>query len=507
MAFGSETKTASERDDYPMLPSPVGPLHFGWHVRMALHLVIGSKHFISQVTWFGSHRHEISCCKLKLQMRLFVVGTKALARNKTNHLIWGNCILFTLFGTPFICHQQDFHSDVGMPPTREKGSHLPPGTPKLGELRDGHDSATVPTAKPDLGSSSLLGGCWSVEPNQGCQKCDSSSGDGTGTLDGLVGSHTRLAVYPALAIHYHRVVIHASLDTRFKGEVSSDLPGYHQTTKVTLTEGSPERSGYMHMDKQVTHSILDMLFSMRGTETGKVEGLWLINRPKHLVPEYPDDSPEVWWCSPFIVPSLCSTRHPHDIMNWHHDHLLWSSSGKTTAHAHQNCQHSCAHLLASSPEPPNTTNASEPLRLFLNPIFVPVTYILGKGKIYNKLSISITTMVLKRLNFSCPTNRKIDACMGKEKKFQNSGQNQINKTGLLSVPKLITVEEGIPTPNDIIGCSHDIISGGNPAINKLKYQLELIYVYKSADSWYWHNWYLHEWPVLFTVHLTWKLKI
>ena len=35
-------------------------------------------------------------------------------------------------------------------------------------------------------------------------------------------------------------------------EEGSDLPGYCQTTKVTLTEDSPERSGYMHMDKQVT---------------------------------------------------------------------------------------------------------------------------------------------------------------------------------------------------------------------------------------------------------------
>ena len=77
-----------------------------------------------------------------------------------------------------------------------------------------------------------------------------------------------------------------------RGE-GSDLPGYHQTTKVTLTEGSPERSGYMHMDKQVAHSMLDMLFSMKGTETAKVKGLWLINRPKCLVPEYPDNSPEV----------------------------------------------------------------------------------------------------------------------------------------------------------------------------------------------------------------------
>ena len=153
-----------------------------------------------------------------------------------------------------------------------------------------------------------------MEPTQGCQKCDSSSGVGTGTLDGLPGSHTRLAIYPDLAIHYWRVVICALLNTRFKGDVGSDLPSYHQITKVTLTEGSPERSGCMHMDKQVTHSILDMLFSMRGTETAKVEGRWLLNGPKHLVPEYPDDSPEVWWCSPFIVPSLYSMRDPCDVI-------------------------------------------------------------------------------------------------------------------------------------------------------------------------------------------------
>ena len=174
---------------------------------------------------------------------------------------------------------------------------------------------------------------------------------GTGILDGLAGSHTRLAIYPTLAICYRRVVIHALLDTRFKGEVGSDLPGYHQTTKVTLTEDSPERSGYMHMDKQVTHSILDMLFFMRGTETAKVDGLWLIKRPQCSVPEYPDDRLEVQWCSPFIVPSLYSMRDPHDIISWHHDHLLWSSSGKTTAHAHGNCQCSSAHLPSSLLEP------------------------------------------------------------------------------------------------------------------------------------------------------------
>ena len=98
-------------------------------------------------------------------------------------------------------------------------------------------------------------------------------------------------------------------------EEGSDLPGYCQTTKVTLTESSPDRSGYMHIDKQVTLSTLIMLFSMRGTRTAKVEGLWLANRPKHLVPEYPDNSPKVWLCSPFIVPSPYSMTDPHDIIS------------------------------------------------------------------------------------------------------------------------------------------------------------------------------------------------
>ena len=58
----------------------------------------------------------------------------------------------------------------------------------------------------------------------------------------------------------------------------------------------------MHIDKQVTLSILVMLFSSRGTETAKVEGLWLVNRPKHLVPEYPDNSPKA---------HLCICQNPH----------------------------------------------------------------------------------------------------------------------------------------------------------------------------------------------------
>ena len=100
----------------------------------------------------------------------------------------------------------------------------------------------------------------------------------------------------------------------------------------------------MHMDKQVTHSILGMLFSTRGTKTAKVEGLWLINRPKCLVPEDPDDSPEVQLCSPFIVPSLYSMRDPHDIMIICSDlpagKPLCLHIGTAAVHLHI-CQHPC----------------------------------------------------------------------------------------------------------------------------------------------------------------------
>ena len=100
-----------------------------------------------------------------------------------------------------------------------------------------------------------------------------------------------------------------------QGDAGSDLPSLHQTTKVTLTKCSPERSGYMHMDKQITQSILVILCSTRGTKIAKVGGLWLVNRPKCFVSEDPDDSPEVWLCSPFIVPSLNSTSNPCDVIS------------------------------------------------------------------------------------------------------------------------------------------------------------------------------------------------
>ena len=177
------------------------------------------------------------------------------------------------------------------------------------------------------------------------------TGGYTGTLDGLVGSHTRLAIYPTLAIHYQRVVIHASLDTGFKGmQVVTYLANVKQLKSHWL-KSSPERSEYLHMDKQITQSILVMVCSTRGTAITKVEGLWLFNRPECSVSEDPDDSPEVWLCSSFIVFYLNNMRDPCDVISWCHDHLLWFSSGKTTMHAHQKHCCSSAHLPASMPEP------------------------------------------------------------------------------------------------------------------------------------------------------------
>ena len=62
---------------------------------------------------------------------------------------------------------------------------------------------------------------------------------------------------------------------------------------------------------------------MRSMDTAKVEGLWLVNGPKCLVPRHPDDSnnsPEAWSCSPFIVPSLL--QHKRLFMASHSDVMI-----------------------------------------------------------------------------------------------------------------------------------------------------------------------------------------
>ena len=121
------------------------------------------------------------------------IGSEALARNETNQLVWVSCILIILFGTPFICHQWGSLSDMGMPPTWEKGSHLPPGTTKLGNLRDGCDLSQLPLPNQIFRILLLC-----IEPTQECQKCDRVLC--TDTLGELVGSHTKVTIYPTYTI-------------------------------------------------------------------------------------------------------------------------------------------------------------------------------------------------------------------------------------------------------------------------------------------------------------------
>ena len=102
-------------------------------------------------------------------------------------------ILIMLFGTPFLCHQWGSLSDVGMPHTWDKDSHLPPGTTKLGNLNDSWNQSQLPLPNQIFG---ILLFC--VDPTQGCQKCDSMSC--TCMLGELMGSHTKVVIYPTYTV-------------------------------------------------------------------------------------------------------------------------------------------------------------------------------------------------------------------------------------------------------------------------------------------------------------------
>ena len=74
---------------------------------------------------------------------------------------------------------------------------------------------------------------------------------------------------------------------------------------------------------------------------------------------------------------------------------------------------------------------------------------INKRQIYEELLKVSAAMFLKYMKFTCPTNRKIIACITKEKSFRIGIKS--NKEVLLLVPKLITVGEGIPTLMSVIG--------------------------------------------------------
>ena len=56
--------------------------------------------------------------------------------------------------------------------------------------------------------------------------------------------------------------------------------GHHHINKVVITQSPPNRSGCMLMVKTNNTMHLGYASYSRGTETAKVEGLWLCKDPK-----------------------------------------------------------------------------------------------------------------------------------------------------------------------------------------------------------------------------------
>ena len=56
--------------------------------------------------------------------------------------------------------------------------------------------------------------------------------------------------------------------------------GHHQINKVITTQSPPNRSGRMLLVKTNNTALLGYASYLSGTETAKVEGLWLCRDPK-----------------------------------------------------------------------------------------------------------------------------------------------------------------------------------------------------------------------------------
>ena len=112
----------------------------------------------------------------------------------------------------------------------------------------------------------------------------------TGTLDELVGSHTKLVIYPTLSICCQRVVIHALLDTGLKEMQVVTYPANVKQLKSYWLKVPQKGLGTCIWINETHKFILVMLCSRRGTKIARVEGLWLVSRPNHSVSESPDDS-------------------------------------------------------------------------------------------------------------------------------------------------------------------------------------------------------------------------
>ena len=133
----------------------------------------------------------------------------------------------------------------------------------------------------------------------------------------------------------------------------------------------------MHAYEQTSSKVHSgYALSMRSTDTAEVEGLWLVNGPKCLVPRHPDDSnnsPEVQSCSPFIVPSLLQ----HQRLLWCHIVMSWSSAPFFQWENHCTCALvlpwfvcKCAGIHVGIPY---YYESFESHHLFFSPLSMPVT--------------------------------------------------------------------------------------------------------------------------------------
>ena len=80
-------------------------------------------------------------------------------------------------------------------------------------------------------------------------------------------------------------MIHALINTGFKGIQVVNYPTNYQTTKVMLTKMFPKSLGACTWINKV-HSLSRIYYCFtRGTNIAGVEGQWLNNGPNHSVPE------------------------------------------------------------------------------------------------------------------------------------------------------------------------------------------------------------------------------
>ena len=126
-----------------------------WYDSVALGLEVSSRCLVSQVTGFEHHWCNSSGCELKLWIKSYKLGTKALARNAettgftltTSCPWWLGFHLYTINGLP---------SKHGDPSNLRIGSHLPSQTTGFWHFKGQSWVLTASAAKQDLQDSSTL---------------------------------------------------------------------------------------------------------------------------------------------------------------------------------------------------------------------------------------------------------------------------------------------------------------------------------------------------------------